>query len=180
MDKNKTAPVIGTFVDALVKVLESGKLAIAKELHKAQKAGFKPSQIAREWKKVSGEDALGDDAISKYLLAYSAHLKGANFQTVLKGLNATDASKRLSREMVANLSEENIPEELAQKPETNGNGGGRGDSDPIAKTKKDLAALVERVKADKLPSRDAIKFLNDAIADIQKLASVTGNAHRAA
>lgn len=168
---DKQPKPLADFIKSLVSAVESGKLAIAKHLSNANKAGYKVSQIARQWKSADS-DALGEDSIKKYILAYDAHSKGADFSKVLKGLN----NGTLKAETVVELETDNLPSELV----TPSKEGKRSDSDPAVATKKALDAIVARVKADKLPITTATKLLNETVAEITKLAHVTGHSKKVA
>lgn len=166
MDKNKAPKTtVEAVVKQLVKIASNSKLDTAKALYKAQGAGFKPSQIARQWE--GKEGALNEDTISKYLIAYGAHLKGADFGKVLNGLN----TGALSRKAVIAWEADDIEADLKQV-ENNTGKESRKESDAKAASEKALKAIVARVKSGKLNSREAQTLLNNALGEVNALVAV--------
>lgn len=178
MDKKQTAkkPVtIEGFIDALVGINRKAKFDLAKQLHLAIKAGFKPSVIARKWAEADPENAKAVDFITKYSLAYGATLNGADFDLTLKALNSGELKRETATEWQTDNAEiyPEFKATEASKPSK-----GRKDSDPAKASEKALNAIVARVKADNLTSAEAIKLLNKAIKQVEELARVSGNLKR--
>jgi hypothetical protein len=167
MDKKATTSkaTVETVVIKLVKIASNSKVETAKELHKAQGLGFKPSQIARQWE--GKEGALNEDTISKYLIAYGASLKGADFAKVLGQLNTGE----LSRKVAVAWEAEDVPEDMKEAPSKSGKSS-RGESDPKKASQKALDAIISRVKSGKLNSREAQAMLNTALGEVNTLVAV--------
>lgn len=180
MDKKSTEkkPVtIDGFITALVGINRKAKLDLAKQLHLAIKAGFKPAVIERNWKQADPENAKGSDLIIKYSLAYGASLKGADFDATLKALNNGELKRETATEWQADGAE--IYPEFQAK-ETDKKPSARKDSDPKKASEKALEAIVARVKADTLTSREAVALIQKALKEIENLAKVSGNLNRLA
>jgi hypothetical protein len=163
----------GAVVTALVTATKSARLNVAKILHTAISGGVTAAAIARAWKESDSDGAMTADACTKYAIAYAASLAGGDFGAVLNGLN-NGALKRDDVKAWATGGE--IPAEYAASDDggNGGNGGGKTPSEPLALTKKQLDAIVKRVKTGKVSSIDALAALKKAHADIMDFGVATG------